>query len=242
MPYFYEFPTIDYKFGNEASTTEFQDLSIYADIIDQIKDAVALYEDYYVLPDERPDQVSYKLYGTTENYWTFFLVNEKLRESGWPLSPGRVFDLAKKLYADKVLTTKTVLTDKFKIGQSISGLSSGATAKIKERNLDLGQLILENVSGTFTDGESVSSTNTSGVLETIVSDTVEDKYNAAHHYENADKEYVDIDPTVGPGASLTEVTWLDRLNGQNDEQRSIRVIRPTEMRSVVRSFREAVRL
>ena len=242
MPYFYEFPTIDYKFGNEASTTEFQDLSIYADIIDQIKDAVALYEDYYVLPDERPDQVSYKLYGTTENYWTFFLVNEKLRESGWPLSPGRVFDLAKKLYADKVLTTKTVLTDKFKIGQSISGLSSGATAKIKERNLDLGQLILENVSGTFTDGESVSSTNTSGVLETIVSDTVEDKYNAAHHYENADKEYVDIDPTVGPGASLTEVTWLDRLNAQNNEQRSIRVIRPTEMRSVVRSFREAVRL
>lgn len=242
MPYFYEFPTIDYKFGNEASTTEFQDLSIYADVIDQIKDAVALYEDYYVLPDERPDQVSYKLYGTTENYWTFFLVNEKLRESGWPLAPGRVFDLAKKLYADKVMTTKTVLTDKFKIGQSISGLSSGASAKIKERNLDLGQLILENVSGTFTDGESVSSTNTSGVLETIVSDTVEDKYNAAHHYENADKEYADIDPTVGAGASLTEVTWLDRLNAQNNEQRSIRVIRPTEMRSVVRSFREAVRL
>lgn len=242
MPYFYEFPTIDYKFGNEASTTEFQDLSIYADVIDQVKDAVALYEDYYVLPDERPDQVSYKLYGTTENYWTFFLVNEKLRESGWPLGPGRVFELAKRLYADKVMTTKTVLTDKFKIGQSISGLSSGATAKIKERNLDLGQLILENVSGTFTDGESVSSTNTSGVLETIVSDTVEDKYNAAHHYENADKEYADIDPTVGAGASLTEVTWLDRLNAQNNEQRSIRVIRPTEMRSVVRSFREAVRL
>ena len=242
MPYFYEFPTIDYKFGNEASTTEFQDLSIYADVIDQVKDAVSLYEDYYVLPDERPDQVSYKLYGTTENYWTFFLVNEKLRESGWPLGPGRVFELAKKLYADKVMTTKTVLTDKFKIGQSISGLSSGATAKIKERNLDLGQLILENVSGTFTDGESVSSTNTSGVLETIVSDTVEDKYNAAHHYENADKEYADIDPTVGAGASLTEVTWLDRLNAQNNEQRSIRVIRPTEMRSVVRSFREAVRL
>jgi hypothetical protein len=242
MSYFTEFPKVDYVFGQEASTTTFQDLSVYADIIDQVKDAVSLYEDYYVLPDERPDQVSYKLYGTTENYWTFFLINEKLRESGWPLGPGRVFDHAKKIYSDYILNTRTVLTDKFKVGQTITGLSSGATAKIKHRELDLGQLYLGNVVGTFTDGETVSSTNTSGTLETIVSQSVKQKYNAAHHYENADKEYVDIDPTVGPGALLTEVTWLDRLNKQNDEQRAIRVIRPSEIRSVIRSFREAVRL
>ena len=65
--------------------------------------------------------------------------------------------------------------------------------------------------------------------------------NAANHYENASKEIVDIDPRVGPGAGITEVTWLDRLIDLNDELRQIRVIRNSDIREVSEAFKSAIR-
>ena len=63
MAYFYNFPNVAYKFCNEESITAFQDISAYVDIIDQIKDDVNFYQFYNVLDGDRPDIVSFKLYG-----------------------------------------------------------------------------------------------------------------------------------------------------------------------------------
>lgn len=241
MTYFRYFPRVNYKFGNETTTDVIENISIYSDVIDQIKDALTAYEDYYILPDERPDQVSYKLYGTPDYHWTFFLMNEDLRDSGWPLSNNKVFEKAQADYDHTVITTLSTLTDRFKVGHTMTGLSSGATATISHRELDLGQVWFEGGTGTFTAGETVNSTDpTDGITRSIVVDSVATQYNAAHHYENASGEYVDIDPTVGPGAQLTEITWLDRLVTQNDNLKSIRVIRSNVIEEVVDSFREAV--
>lgn len=240
MTYFKYFPATFYKFGDETTNATFENISIYADVIDQIADATTVYEEYYIQPGERPDQVSQKLYGTPEYHWTFFLMNDKIREGQWPCSPNSIFDEAVKTYGARVITTRTKLTDKFKVGQTITGASSGATAKVAKRILDLGQLFLEDVVGTFVEGENVNSTNTDGVTEVIVVTSFEFQYNAAHHYENSDKEYVDIDPEVGPGALLTEVTWLDRIQKINTDNREIKVIKPGVVNEIVKSFRDAV--
>lgn len=238
--YFKYFPIIDYKFGNETDLAKFEDLSIYADVIDQVADAVTAYEEYYILPDERPDQVSEKLYGTPDYHWTFFLMNDNIREQRWPLSPNALFDTAVVKYPTTVLTTRTKLTDKFKVGQTITGATSSATGKIAVRNLDLGQLYLENVSGTFIAGENVNSTNSNNVVEVISLTSSELQYNAAHHYEDANGNTVDIDPEVGPGAQLTEITWFDRVNRLNEANREIKILKPGIVRDVVRAFRDAV--
>ena len=238
--YFKYFPIIDYKFGNETDLAKFEDLSIYADVIDQVADAVTAYEEYYILPDERPDQVSEKLYGTPDYHWTFFLMNDNIREQRWPLSPNALFDTAVVKYPTTVLTTRTKLTDKFKVGQTITGATSSATGKIAVRNLDLGQLYLENVSGTFIAGENVNSTNSNNVVEVILLTSSELQYNAAHHYEDANGNTVDIDPEVGPGAQLTEITWFDRVNRLNEANREIKILKPGIVRDVVRAFRDAV--
>ena len=238
--YFKYFPIIDYKFGNETDLAKFEDLSIYADVIDQVADAVTAYEEYYILPDERPDQVSEKLYGTPDYHWTFFLMNDNIREQRWPLSPNALFDTAVVKYPTTVLTTRTKLTDKFKVGQTITGATSSATGKIAVRNLDLGQLYLENVSGTFIAGENVNSTNSNNVVEVISLTSSELQYNAAHHYEDANGNTVDIDPEVGPGAQLTEITWFDRVNRLNEANREIKILKPGIIRDVVRAFRDAV--
>ena len=63
---------------------------------------------------------------------------------------------------------------------------------------------------------------------------------SAPHYENASGEVVDIDPTSGPGGLLTEVTFLDRMNNQNDELKQIKIIKPSLINDITNAFREAV--
>ena len=49
MTYITQLEQIPYKFGNETSSNIFQNLTIYSDMIDDIKDAVSLYNYYYVV-------------------------------------------------------------------------------------------------------------------------------------------------------------------------------------------------
>jgi len=238
--YFRYFPMVNYKFGDETSEATFEDISIYADVIDQISDASTVYEEYYILPNERPDQVSEKLYGTPSLHWTFYLMNDGIRHQRWPVSNNKLFELVERAYPTRVITTKTKLTDKFKVGQTITGTSSTATAKIGKRNLDIGQLFLENVDGTFTAGENVNSTNADETVETINVTSFEFQYNTAHHYENALGQTVDIDPEVGPGAELTEITYLQRVDRLNEANRQLKVIKPGSVNDIVKAFRDAV--
>ena len=94
MPnYFRYLPKEFYLFGNEPTPDVFPNLALYADVVDQIKDSVTLYEDITIQDNERPDQTSFRLYGTPDFYWTFFLMNNKLREQGWPLSNAKAEQL-----------------------------------------------------------------------------------------------------------------------------------------------------
>lgn len=241
MSFFENFPLVDYKFGNEESFTVFRDITAYSDVIDQIKDNIAFYQDYYLQEHERPDQVSYKLYGSSGLHWTFFLLNDKLKENGWPISNGKVIEKAQKEYSQTTLTTRTPLYDKFKIGQTITGNISAASAKIDHRHLDLGQLVITNiVDGPFQDGEIITSANSNGFIESITLQSSSPEYLSAHHYENAAGETVDIDPEVGPGALLTEITYLDRLIRQNENLKSIRVIKPSSLQQISFAFKESI--
>jgi hypothetical protein len=67
------------------------------------------------------------------------------------------------------------------------------------------------------------------------------EYLAPHHYENASGETVDIDPFLGPGALLTEVTNYDRYVKHNDQLKEIIVIKPDLIQEVVAAFRQAIK-
>lgn len=241
MSFFRYFPTVDYLFGDEKNPDRFRNISIYADVVDELRNNIAFYQNYTIKEFERPDQVSYKFYNTAEFHWTFYLMNNHIRERGWPLTNRELIAKAESDYPALTMTTRTVLVGKFQIGQTVVGNTSGATGTIDHRHLDLGQVVLDGVAGSFTPGEVVSSTNEAGVVETITLVSTSPEYNAAHHYTNASGEWVDIDPTVGPGGLLTEVTYLDRYLEKNEELKEIRVIKPSVINEVVKSFREAVR-
>ena len=82
----------NYRFGNNEQPVGFQDLTSYVGVVDRLKDNLHFYEQYYILDGDRPDQLSFKLYGESDHYWMFYLLNDHIRERGWPLSENRLVE------------------------------------------------------------------------------------------------------------------------------------------------------
>jgi hypothetical protein len=254
MTYFRDNPITLYRFGNNEEAVTIQDISRYSDVIDQIKDEASVYQKYTVLENMRPDQVSFELYGTTNFYWTFFLLNDHIREQGWPLSqsellaqcqkdfPGTTLVTATNLVEDLLTDTGTI-RDKFVIGASVTGQTSGVTAIIDHIKYDLGQVVVKGTKS-FTEGESILLT--SDVNVQFVASSVVNEYLSAHHYENSDGDYVDLIDANGivditGGALNTEITQLDRYVRQNDLLKEIRVFKKEVVGQVSDAIKTAIR-
>lgn len=246
MLFFDDFETIPYRFGDEDYTTIFQNITTYADVIDQIKDNISFYEIVHINEGFRPDQLSIRFYGTPLYYWTFYIMNDKLRKQGWPLDGDDLDAKIKKEYPNTIVTTKDSLTGIFKVGQTAVGSESGSSGEIIHRNLELGQLVIQ---GTHTfkinpNPEAITSTIpvAGGTqVQTVTLSNYSEEYNAAHHYINASGNRVDIDPAVGPGAQLTEVTNYEFYRDQNEDLREIKIVRPNLIANLVSSYKRSIR-
>lgn len=143
MSYFTNYPTVNYRFGNESTSVAVQDIGAYIDLIDRVKDDISFYQEYNLRDGDRPDQVSNDLYGSPDYHWTFYLLNDDLKGRGWPLTRSRISDKAKEEYPNIVFTTRANIAEQFLVGSNIEGQSSGVTGKILRRRPDMGQIIVE---------------------------------------------------------------------------------------------------
>lgn len=241
--YFKNFPVLSYSFGDNEQPVAFQNLTAYVDLIDRIRDDISFYRKYYILEGDRPDQVSHKLYGSTDFYWTFFLLNDHLRLQGWPLTERELKKLAAEEFPNTVLTTGDNLTGIFLVGQTITGSTSGTSGTIVHRNLDLGQI---HVGGslTFNSTEVVTSQNGEQVQAVTLNRAI-DEVNAIRYYIDGDENHVDIDPLTDSDGSVSAggfvpVTNIEAFRAANNKLKEITVIRPDVIRDVVRDFEEAL--
>ena len=238
--FFANYPTTLYNFGDEKSNTVIQDLSAYVDLIDQIKDNINFYEKYTLQEGERADVLSQKLYGTSAYYWTFYLLNDNLRQQGWPLTNQDIRAKAIADYPNTTLTTRDINTlfEHFVVGDNVVGSSSGAIGTVLRRNIDLGQIIVDGTG--FTSNEVITESHQDTVFSvTLVGATEE--YNGIHHYEDANKLYADIDPYNAPSASLTPITNIERYEAVNDDLKQINIIKPQSIAQVFAAYQEALR-
>jgi hypothetical protein len=88
MSFFKNFPTRQFNLNNTGELINVKDIFRHVDVDDLAVDPFISYTYYDIQSGERPDVVSQKLYGTTDFYWTFFIVNDFLKEGigAWPKS------------------------------------------------------------------------------------------------------------------------------------------------------------
>lgn len=149
MTFFSNFPVVDYNFGDEIDPALFQNLTAYIDILDQVKDDISFYETFTIRDEERPEVLSQRLYGTMDFYYQFYLLNDKLRQQGWPLSEQEVYSQAKVYYPNLTLFTDRSMHGEFYVGDYVApNTGAGFTnpdfkARIIEKNYDLGTLTVK---------------------------------------------------------------------------------------------------
>ena len=239
MNFFRNFPKVIYTFGDEGEQAVMQNITAYADIVEDFRDNASFYRDYHIVTGERPDQVSMKLYGDPSFHWTLFLMNESLLKHGWPLTQEELEHQIKRDFNGTVLKTKDQLFDKFYIGETVQDNITGATGVVVDRDLKLGHITLEQVEGIFQEGNLV--TSQTNLTDTITIDRSMAEHLAPIYYIDADdEEIVDFCPFTGPGEFQVPITRLDFYISENDKLKQIKVLRPEAVRDVSSAFHDAI--
>jgi len=258
--FFRNFPKIPYKFGDETDYNLMDNLTKYSDFFVNVKDQVSFMQYYTVLDGDRPDTLSYKLYGSPDYHWTFYLLNEHLRESGWPLSEHEIeVQLAKNFpYIAITSNCKDQGGDKlnsdvdddnigaiFLVGTEVTGRETSHDAVIVERNIDIGQFILQPLTSADTFiGDSFLRYNPGDGEQTLQIIEVNDQKDAVHHYEDSDGVWQDINPfeiTTRTPVGLTTVTLEDNFRNKNDELKQIKVLRREVVKTITSEYFKSIK-
>jgi len=87
MPYFNEFPVINYNLsGVSGNTKEITDIWRRVKVRSKIANNVALFDKFDVPEGDSPETVAYKVYGDAEYFWVVTLMNNIVnRYYDWPL-------------------------------------------------------------------------------------------------------------------------------------------------------------
>lgn len=260
MSFFRNFPLTKYEFDGGGVKTNIVDLFRYVKLSDDIiNDNLETYRYYEIHDGERPDVVSYKLYGTPDYYWTFFIINDHLRNGSqtWPLSTQDFEKYMEIEYEGVIITGKPLITydsdglivdnkdsiaGRFKIGETVVGSKSQATGRIVEKNTRYNYLVLENVTGTFRENEFITGNIT---LDKITSYEVFNRRTGPKYFVDENGQVSDHSDYINDATNkytldmITNEEWEIELN---DKRSKIRVIRPEYIQDFVLKFKELVEL
>ena len=234
MRYFRNFKQVEFDIAGTGETQTITDFFRKARINPVILDNIVYYTYYNIKNGERPDVVSYKLYNSVNYHWTFSLLNPWLVDvrKDWPMSNTELEDYVNEKYKyDAIMISSYELANKFKIGETVQGLASGALAVVLSKDVNLGYVRVQKTSGTFLNGELLYG-KTSGDYMTI--DSYRSFVNAPHHFTTAN-EIVDR-YTIG----AQPVTNYEYEITTNDNNTRIKVIRPEYIQQIGTLFTKLV--
>ena len=208
MAFFKQFPKVEYDFNRQGVINNMIDIYRSVRPLQNFVDSTSAYTYYEVRNGERPDIVSRQLYGNQNFYWTFFIVNDFLHDGlqTWPMSQEDLFTYIEREYEGYAITTNPTITRTsdgllishenslagktptgttglFQLGETITGGTSGATGTLVQKNLDLNQLIVQNVTGAFLGDPTTLPTNTTERITGGTSGDFVDSYQAYKYAE-----------------------------------------------------------
>lgn len=103
MPYFSKFSKINYDFSPTNKTNIYQIDDLMTRVTMNVGDARTIkivFDPYLISDHEKPEMISYKLYGTPYYHWSILYVNNITNmETDWPLDAVRFNTFMAKKYA-----------------------------------------------------------------------------------------------------------------------------------------------
>lgn len=231
--FFQSFPTINYDVYGNGRPIEVVDIFRAVRLRKAIRDEVLLYTQYNIQDGERPDHVSMNLYGSTDYYWTFFMVNENLVNAftDWPLTQNQLQHKINLKYQGDVMSTDSNISNKFLKGEELQGLVSGATTKILEKDTNLGLVKIGDINGVFVNGELIRGTVSN---DTMVLSYVIPFADAVHHFEDSDGN------EIMRSINAIPITNSEYEIIENEKRTQIRVIRPEYISRVADEFYQQI--
>ena len=266
MSFFKQFPKVEYDFNRTGIKQNMVNLFRSVRALPTFLDNYTGYKFYRIKNGERPDIVSRRLYGTSQYYWTFFVINDFLHDGyrAWPMSEEDLFAHIQKEYEGYVIETNPVivrdtdglitehrnsLSGRFQLGETITGATSNASGTLTKKIADLSQIVIQNTSGGAFIGAAGSTT------ELVVGQTSGDsvstynvyKYAEApyYYYKNNDpkkKPVTNSDHIVGgvDPLGLSFVSNRQHVIDENDEYSLIRYIDPNYIAQFSNQFDELI--
>lgn len=236
MKYFSNFKTIDYDILGDGKTRKITDVFRKVRVDPQVLDNITFYTYYNILNGERPDTVSYKLYGRVDYHWTFNMLNPWILDvrRDWPMNNVELEDYVFRKYTDDaIMISDRALATKYKVGETIQGLASGAKATLLSKDVNLGYIRIRKInSRSFFAGELVLGETSNDYL---TAESERKYYNAPHHYVLANGDIVD---RFKVGAQ--QVTNYEYEIDKNESHTRIKVVRPEIIDVIAEKFIETI--
>jgi len=230
---FKNFPTISYKL-NTGEIVRVKDFFRKAKIESGALDSIIEYQKYEILDGERPDVVATKLYGDGHLHWIFFLVNDFDNYYDWFMDYETFENYLQEKYQGQNLiapnTTDIVsASSKFLIGETVK-TNLGKSASVL--SVDPQNKSICVLGDTIDSGEVVSSHDKDGnVVKSFTISSVSDARDGVHHYEDS----LGNKRTYG-GTGWSPVTHFTKEYNDNEDKRTIKIISPNRIKSVLREF------
>ncbi len=263
MSYFSMFPTQTYDFGREGIYQTVIDLYRSVRPIQTLVDNTAAYLYVDVKNGERPDILSHRIYGRSDYHWTFFLVNDFLHDgiSAWPMSQEDLQEYITTHYNGYALETrpdlvyntdgqiinyKDSLAGRFKLKETITGQTSGASGTLTKKDLYLNQLVVQDVTGTFLgagDGNTLEAVSGSSSTDNVSvwkaweyaeaphhwykeGDTTEAHVSNANFFSTTDDAATNLILQEGSVAAAKYTSNRAYVHALNDQRSKIRIVDP----------------
>lgn len=258
---FNEFPKVSYKLSNDFSY-KISDITRYSNIDYSKLDDFSYYRFYEIIDGERPDVVSTKLYRISDYFWTFFLINDHLKNGygSWPMSYQELETHLNNEYDGVSIQTSETFWDYnfIQIGQKFTIESDNeAIGDVYAINKDLNQIILKNVtkSSKWLSSENLNLVPIdydSSTPRLTIQKSVPYRYGLSHYEDESGKK---IPVTYGVNYNfsgdtngtiyqinqrLFEVSFSEIEKRMNEKRSKIKVIRQENIFDFSENFRDTI--
>jgi hypothetical protein len=213
-----------------------KNLTSKAKVSDKLINSAGYYQTIAVLDGERPDHLSKRLYNTETFHWTFLLLNPQIKNiwDDWPMKWSQLVEYCTEKYQYLAADTDDDLNNKFTLGEVVTGSVSNATGTLKEIHVNMGYLVIEKISGTFTiTGETINGVSSA---DSVACNFIKSQAYAPHHH---------TDDSTGAwvprrAAGTTPYTYIDYESAVTEQNRNLKVIKPEFIEQVARQFTNAM--